>query len=130
MPVHYATWWEMYAFCIWDSGFLPTEAEWNDAAAGGADQRTYPWGTDLSPDNAVYSAPHPSTVGSKSPQGDGKWGQADLAGNMGEWTLDQYESPVLRGGGGCDPSIDQERLTSFRGVYPSTPVGMRCARAP
>lgn len=33
-----------YSFCIWDGGFLPTEAEWNYAAAGGDEQRRYPWG--------------------------------------------------------------------------------------
>lgn len=42
-PVHGINWFEAYAFCIWDGGFLPTEAEWNYAAAGGAEQRYYPW---------------------------------------------------------------------------------------
>jgi formylglycine-generating enzyme required for sulfatase activity len=36
---------EAYAFCIWDGGFLPSEAEWECAAAGGPDQREYPWGS-------------------------------------------------------------------------------------
>jgi formylglycine-generating enzyme required for sulfatase activity len=39
--------WEAYAFCIFDGGFLPTETEWEYAAAGGSEQRDYPWGWTL-----------------------------------------------------------------------------------
>jgi formylglycine-generating enzyme required for sulfatase activity len=88
------TWIEAYAFCIWDGGFLPTEAEWNYAAAGGDEQREYPWGSpDPNPDLAVYYCRSGGTpgcawpVGSR-PAGDGRWGQADLAGNRWELTLD------------------------------------------
>jgi formylglycine-generating enzyme len=43
LPMNCITWYEAFAFCVWDGGFLPTEAEWNYAAAGGSDQRAYPW---------------------------------------------------------------------------------------
>jgi formylglycine-generating enzyme required for sulfatase activity len=39
---------------------------------------------------AVYATTGAQNVGSKSPKGDGKWGQSDLAGNLWEWTLDWY----------------------------------------
>ena len=45
LPITCVNWYEAYAFCIWDGGFLPSEAEWENAAAGGTQQREYPWGS-------------------------------------------------------------------------------------
>lgn len=107
-PMNCVNWYEANAFCTWDGGRLPSEAEWNYAAAGGSEQRTYPWGAsepDCSyanysgagpPDYYCVWVPGPnaiSEVGSLSPKGDGKWGQADLAGNLEEWVLDWYANP-------------------------------------
>jgi formylglycine-generating enzyme required for sulfatase activity len=98
LPMNCIDWYEAYEFCIWDGGRLPTELEWNYAAAGGSDQRPYPWSTsqtDLTIDSsyAVYDGPpNPAAVyaevGSCSPKGDGKWGHADLEGNVLEWVED------------------------------------------
>lgn len=106
LPINCVTWYEAMAFCAWDGGYLPTEAEWNYAAAGGAEQRAYPWSnpagsTSLDCSDANYNPNYPSgpfcvsaggtnRVGSESPKGDGKWGQSDLGGNVDEWTLDWY----------------------------------------
>ncbi len=105
-PMNCVTWFEAFAFCAWDGGWLPTEAEWNYAAAGGSEQREYPWGAGLDDDHAVYGCTATNrpgvrqctfddlkTVGSKSPLGDGRWGHADLAGNVWEWMLDYSEEP-------------------------------------
>jgi formylglycine-generating enzyme len=88
-------WYEAFAFCVWDDGRLPSDIELNNAAAAGAEQRHYPWSNPpesetIDASYAVYSpsATAVAIVGSKSPQGDGKWGHADLAGNVWNWVLD------------------------------------------
>lgn len=122
LPITCTTWFEAMAFCAWDGGFLPTEAEWNYAAAGGNEQRGYPWSSPPAflgtPDcsyanylDGTYCVNPPNglvnRVGSESPQGDGKWGQSDLGGNAFEWTLDWYASPYPQ-----NPCIDCANLTT------------------
>ena len=113
-PMNCLTWYEAMAFCAWDGGYLPTEAEWNYAATGGDQQRAYPWSNP--PASLTVDGAHASyfdgtncvgdgmagcaltdliPVGTK-PAGDGRWGQSDLAGNVVEWTLDSlsvYPNP-------------------------------------
>ncbi len=95
-PITSITWYAAQAFCIYDGGFLPTEAEWELAASGG-EERIFPWS--VPPGSLLFDAAHsslaccnaPREVGLKPP-GDGRWGHADLAGNVFEWTLDVYQS--------------------------------------
>ncbi len=108
LPMAGSSWTQAYAFCIWDGGVLPTEAEWNFAAAGGSEQRVYPWSTpptsqrlDCSEANFdVDGGPcvDPSSgwfaIGTFSPGGDGKWGHVELAGSQSQWTLDWFRDYV------------------------------------
>ena len=59
-PITNVSWFVAFAFCAWDGGRLPTYAEWSFAAAGGDEQRYYPWSSppanpDISPGRAAYS---------------------------------------------------------------------------
>ena len=138
-PINCVTWYEVYAFCIWDGGFLPSDAEWNYVASGGSDQRVYPWSSpptsetiDCSYANygggtfgglANYcTAGGTNDVGSESPKGDGKWGHADLGGNVWEWVLD-YGS-----GGACTDCADTTVPPPFPPPSPPTTVPPRANR--
>jgi formylglycine-generating enzyme required for sulfatase activity len=105
LPINCIDWYEAFALCAWDGGRLATEAEWGYAAAGGSEQRVYPWGSTDPGANAnlaVWDCRYHGTgncsgttniapVGSV-PAGNGKWGQSDLAGNIWEWIFD-WHSP-------------------------------------
>lgn len=113
-PINCLTWFEAEAFCIWDGGRLPTEAEWNYAAAGGREQRVYPWGPTVPGADtklAVYDCHYGNDAGActsvsniapvgSSVAGNARWGQADLAGNLWEWAQDWSTSPYSAGS--CD----------------------------
>jgi len=90
LPINCVTWYEAQAFCIWDGGRLPTEAEWNYVASGGQ-SRLYPWSTpsdsSIDQNHAVYQVSQPGVVG-LHPLGRGRWQQDDLAGNVSEWIWD------------------------------------------
>jgi len=153
LPIDCVDWWEAYAFCTWDGGFLPSEAEWEYAAAGGSLQREYPWGsTDPGMANqyAIYGGWDPQVIDlvGTAPAGGGLWGQLDLAGEVWEWVLDWYASAygnpctdgadltpgstgLVRGG---DYGLNTSYFSPHREVPGSlstgTNNGLRCARAP
>jgi formylglycine-generating enzyme required for sulfatase activity len=102
----------------------------------------------LDPDACIASTAF--FVGAKSPAGDGRWGQADLAGLRGEWTLDwlaDYVDPctdcanlsrlgaspssrAVRGYSHVGTDSPPHLLTSVRADDSYGWNGFRCARAP
>lgn len=143
-PVVGVSWYEAVAFCLWLSDvtgeniMLPTEDQWQYAAQGD-DGRDYPWGNDwdckrcnnsVKPCNSNVTTPVRQYEG----KGDSPFGVVDMAGNVWEWCLTDYNNKtndmnsyaayrVLRGGSWYGNFTDlfrcdcRGRLNPHNGVY-------------
>ncbi len=92
-PVVGVTWFDAQAFAEWIGGSLPTEAQW-ERAARGTQARMYPWGN--APPKARQHANFARRYNKTTPvgqfsEGFSPNGIADLAGNVWEWCLDEYD---------------------------------------
>lgn len=140
-PVIHVNWHEAAAWCRWAGRRLPTEAEWEFAAATVPGmpgvKRRYPWG-DAMPTaetaNLYGTAGRCAPVGAFA-AGDSAWGLRQMIGNVWEWTADwfqpypgfvrdpyaEYSEPwfgnhkVLRGG--CHATSTGLIRTTWRNFY-------------
>ena len=90
-PVVYVSWYAAMAYAEWSGKRLPTEAEWEKAARGGRLGRKYTWGRSLDFNKANYG----DEIGDTTPVGSydaNGYGLYDMAGNVWEWCLDEYDA--------------------------------------
>ena len=153
-PVVYVSWYAAMAYAKWVGKRLPTEAEWEKAARGGLAGKKFPWGNVIDPSKANYDKNvGDTTCLGRYPAND--YGLYDMAGNVWEWCLDEYDPDfyaksqrnnpisgsytvekvskstcVLRGGS-WSVSADNLRVTSRGGFIPSgshPSYGFRCVK--
>lgn len=154
-PVVQVTWFGAKAYCEAKGGRLPTEIEWEKAARGATDARSYPWGDEFSHAHANYYASKDpfqagfgkqgtttpvgfyngrSYAGFQTKDARSPYGLYDMAGNVWQWAGDVYPKSHYRWlRGGSKNSYDYElRIYNRNSAGPDfheINIGFRCVRS-
>lgn len=116
-PVVWVSWYAASAYAKWAGKRLPTEAEWEYAARGGADT-AYWWGGEFDATRVEVNARTPA----RSP-----WGLVGVLGGAWEWTSTLYRPYPYNASDGRETQSATERRVKRGGASNSGPTFMRAA---
>jgi formylglycine-generating enzyme required for sulfatase activity len=115
-PVVHISWNDAQAYCSWAAKRLPTEAEWEFAARGGLQGKSFPWGNDIRPDGEHRMNVWQGTFPTANTCADGYYGTCPVnafppngfgiynaTGNVWEWTADWFGVGSRREDASCEP---------------------------
>lgn len=132
-PVTFVSQGDAESYCSWKGRRLPTEREWEKAARG-VDGLIYPWGNKFERGNAntgLSGIVGVTSVG-KFEAGKSPYGIMDMAGNVWEWTVSDYnEKTTVVRGGSWGLSHRFARTFTRLGYNPDSKVnniGFRCVK--